>query len=78
MTGSKLWSDEMGNLVPPSQRKAPKTYGRKLRFGSMADFVERVMEREASRSPLLRTVEPRREDTTNTECQNSKDAENVG
>ena len=36
----------MGNRVPPSQRKAPKTYGRKLRFGSMADFVERVMERE--------------------------------
>ena len=66
----------MGNRVPPSQRKAPKTYARKLRFGSMADFVERVMEREASRSPLLRTVEPRREDTTNTECQIPKDAEN--
>jgi len=28
----------------------------------MSDFVERVMEREASRSPLLRTVEPRRRD----------------
>lgn len=68
----------MGNRVPPSERKKPKHYGRKLRFGSMADFVERVMERESSRSPLLRTVEPRRDATTNTECQIPKDAENDG
>jgi hypothetical protein len=52
----------MSNKKPPSQRKKAPTYGRQLRFGTMADYVQRVMEREASRSPLLRTVEPRRHD----------------
>lgn len=67
----------MVKRVPPSERKKPKQYTRTLRFGSMSDFVQRVMEREASRSPLLRTVDPRREDTANTECQVPEDVKNV-
>ena len=39
--------------------KRPKPKGRKLRKGTLADAAQRIMERERSISPLLRTVDCR-------------------